>query len=828
MTALPAWLATYAIHSTLLLGAVAAYTGSGAGRPAARDRLWKIALVGGILTATLQLALDVRPYVGEWELPPAASWRSHAAVAAAAPVPARPRASTTSDTRGVKVAAARSAPGVARLTSASEAPIPLPPWPVLLVVAWGAGAAWGVGKLLHQYLRLHHMLIGRHEVTDLAILTTLADLRRRAGVWRMVRLTAAPGCPTPFVVGSSEICVPESLFGLLTPEERRCALAHELAHVARHDPQWQLVASLVQAVFFFQPLNRLAARHIREAAEFVADDWAADLTGSPLGLARCLVAVASWRVAGEEVGPEVTMAAAHGGSPLLQRVQRLLEPHVGARLTTGRLATLAMIVSIGLVAGAAPAVVMNGGRWSPHGGILEIEGRPSRIHRHPDPGQPLVLRYAWAIEQARARGDRDAWIAYETRSIVPPGGVYGTDSDRSGSRLASRAGGIDVRSARAGSPAPGAPDLVILLRLHVDPSGTMIVSRAVARTPQIDMDLAGRPVYWLAAAREAESVGLLSAITRRAGDVRLRERLVKIIAVHRDPVAVVRCLREILDGDNITSVRAAAAEGLAWHPSPNVVDDLVTTALTDRSKQVRAEAVEALGDAGEEHAVPALDRIIQSPDAPVDTRVEAVETLGKFPRTEVLGKLVGIVFGSYDARLQDEAVETVADLGIPEAVPALKQVALRHPDPAVRSEAVEPLARTGGRASLETLYRLALTDRDPRIQSEATERMADFRLVDAAPFLSRIVWKHPRRSIRREAVRIIGALPALVGLPLLDEIVARHPDADAREHALVAISRYPGNASTADLRAIADSHPSAAIRQQALELLVGAGDRDGP
>ena len=69
MSAILAWLATYAVHSTLLLGGVAFLTTFVVRRDAWQDTLWKAALVGGLVTATVQLALGIRPLVGYVELP---------------------------------------------------------------------------------------------------------------------------------------------------------------------------------------------------------------------------------------------------------------------------------------------------------------------------------------------------------------------------------------------------------------------------------------------------------------------------------------------------------------------------------------------------------------------------------------------------------------------------------------------------------------------------------------------------------------------------------------------------------------------------------------
>ena len=99
------------------------------------------------------------------------------------------------------------------------------------------------------------------------------------------------------------IVLPERFFEELDPEQQRAALAHELAHVARRDPEWRIAVEILERVLFFQPLNRLARARLCDSAEFLCDEWAVQQTQSPLALARCLsvsgiVVVAGRRAAG--------------------------------------------------------------------------------------------------------------------------------------------------------------------------------------------------------------------------------------------------------------------------------------------------------------------------------------------------------------------------------------------------------------------------------------------------------------------------------------------------------------------------------------------------
>jgi hypothetical protein len=137
-----------------------------------------------------------------------------------------------------------------------------------------------------------------------------------------VRLSVSSRLAGPIALGRSEICLPRRALIELSPRQLEGVLAHELAHLARRDPGWRLVAGLLGAVFFFQPMNRLAARRLSESAEFLADEWAAARTGSRLHLARSLVEVAGWLSPSREPVPAAGLA--DHDSPLVLRVERLL------------------------------------------------------------------------------------------------------------------------------------------------------------------------------------------------------------------------------------------------------------------------------------------------------------------------------------------------------------------------------------------------------------------------------------------------------------------------------------------------------------------------
>jgi beta-lactamase regulating signal transducer with metallopeptidase domain len=213
-------------------------------------------------------------------------------------------------------------------SSPAEASAPSPsfwisvvPWIVVILVV---GALLGLASVLLAFAALRRQLAGRRPLGEGMLATLLDGLRRRAGIGRPVRLTVAPRVQVPMAVGvlRPEIVVPPKVAQGLPPAHQESLLAHELAHVLRRDPAWRLAALLVERVFFFQPLNRLASRRVAQSAEYLCDDWAARHTRQPLALASCLTEIATWVA---RTGPvPATMAGPR--SILGRRVQRLLQP----------------------------------------------------------------------------------------------------------------------------------------------------------------------------------------------------------------------------------------------------------------------------------------------------------------------------------------------------------------------------------------------------------------------------------------------------------------------------------------------------------------------
>src|SRR5882762_7830574 len=336
-SSLLAWLLTYLIHSTVLLGVAWLVTRGRRLEPAASDLLWKVALLASLVTGTIQSRLELStPRAVTFPvatLPQAAPQNQPAAPALESAIP------------GVR-APVRQSTGA----SVSRAPS----LPLVVVLLWGAIA---LGSSLH-YVARRLILVGRltdrRAVRDGPLAATLAELQRTAGYRRRVHLTMARTISSPVALGLSEICVPELALSDLAAEQQRSMLAHELAHLARHDSVWLAGASLIERCFFFQPLNRLARRELETTAEYLSDGWAMRKTGSAVSLAKCLATVAEW-IQASPLGVPVA-GLAERRSLLVTRIARLLDGRLPSSPASRRgwaaVAALGVLVTIA----AAPRV----------------------------------------------------------------------------------------------------------------------------------------------------------------------------------------------------------------------------------------------------------------------------------------------------------------------------------------------------------------------------------------------------------------------------------------------------------------------------------------
>ena len=88
---------------------------------------------------------------------------------------------------------------------------------------------------------------------------------------------------------------PPALLAGLSVEQFESLLAHELAHVRRHDYLVNLVQTAIETLLFYHPAVWWLSRRIRHERECCCDDLAVAACGNRLSYARALAALEELR-----------------------------------------------------------------------------------------------------------------------------------------------------------------------------------------------------------------------------------------------------------------------------------------------------------------------------------------------------------------------------------------------------------------------------------------------------------------------------------------------------------------------------------------------------
>jgi len=282
------------------------------------------------------------------------------------------------DALAIHVDVGRVAPAWVAAATPQEAPAAAG-WPVAVAAAWAAGV----------------------------VLLAFALLRSQRGFEALVKPAVAGGVPClpagsgPAVLGvwRRRVVLPLDFDSAFDAEERRLMLRHEGVHLRRADNAWNLLASVLLALHWFNPIAWWAWRCLRVDQETSCD---AAVLREESSDALAVYAGALLKVQGVVLTPPLATSW-RPSHPLVERV-RMLELHriSPARHRAGlRLATLSI-----LLAGIGGYALQAGASAPPPAGGLPIR---TAVDVRVDAGAPIhVLLTTRAGETATLRAEPDA------------------------------------------------------------------------------------------------------------------------------------------------------------------------------------------------------------------------------------------------------------------------------------------------------------------------------------------------------------------------------------------------------------------------------------
>ena len=199
------------------------------------------------------------------------------------------------------------------------------PW---IVIGWLSGVfffsvrfagGWGYAQIIGHKQRRPVDEYWSHRFKDIA---------ERLRVSRPVRFFISVKAEVPMVIGWMRpmILLPASIVTGLTPHQIEMVVAHELAHIRRHDYAINLLLSICETLLFYHPGVWWVSRQVRIEREHCCDDLVVAVCGDTVSYARALTNLEALRHT--SATPRLALAATDGS--LLNRIRRLLDQPVQA------------------------------------------------------------------------------------------------------------------------------------------------------------------------------------------------------------------------------------------------------------------------------------------------------------------------------------------------------------------------------------------------------------------------------------------------------------------------------------------------------------------
>jgi BlaR1 peptidase M56 len=231
----------------------------------------------------------------------------------------------------------------------------------------------------------------------------------------------------PTVVGwlRPRVLIPAGSLARLALGQLEALLAHEIAHIRRHDYLVNLLQVGVEVLLFFHPAVWWVSRRIREEREHCCDDMAVALCGGDrLLLARALFTL-------EEQRGVSSLRVAAGGGSLGERVRRLVAPRSAGTCPSesGWAGAGLLAMAVGLVALAWLAGPTRAWDEAPPVGKASVRGRVLDAASGPVAGARVRLyrrdgrweRRHPMIEQTSAGADGTFVLTTPLRPLPPSG-----------------------------------------------------------------------------------------------------------------------------------------------------------------------------------------------------------------------------------------------------------------------------------------------------------------------------------------------------------------------------------------------------------------------
>lgn len=189
------------------------------------------------------------------------------------------------------------------------------PWVVLV---WLIGVVCMMLRAFHGWRQAGRLRLAATSAHTHPWQPLLDALQDKLHMRRAIRLMGSARVHAPLVIGwlKPVILIPPSTVCGLNWQQAEMILAHELAHIRRHDYLFNLLQVAIEILLFYHPVVHWISHDARTEREFCCDDTAMKISGDRVAYLKALAELEQHRL-------RTSLVMAANGSALWHRAYRL-------------------------------------------------------------------------------------------------------------------------------------------------------------------------------------------------------------------------------------------------------------------------------------------------------------------------------------------------------------------------------------------------------------------------------------------------------------------------------------------------------------------------
>lgn len=203
-----------------------------------------------------------------------------------------------------------------------------------------------IGFVYVQQLKVQKIMPVRDEVLGI-----MEELQEKLQLTMPIRLFESAKAVVPMTIGWIKpiILLPAGIMSGLSITQLEAVLAHELAHIKRYDYLINIFQNCVEILFFYHPATWFISAQVRDERENCCDDFAVNICGDRLVLAKALTQVANF-----QHQPRLAMAFGAKRQTFMDRIKRIVGINDAKPMSYGNWALfvgMILIVAMGIAYG---------------------------------------------------------------------------------------------------------------------------------------------------------------------------------------------------------------------------------------------------------------------------------------------------------------------------------------------------------------------------------------------------------------------------------------------------------------------------------------------